>query len=72
MLPTAILALATEIIRLVNTLLEGKSIEQRAAEALIWFRLTWPLVKPFIPASERAAIEQQMASVVASMPEEKP
>ena len=37
-----ILALITEALRLVNLLIEGVPIEQRQAQARIWFLMWWP------------------------------
>jgi len=55
----------TEILRLLNNLLEGTPIEQRIVQAKIWFWSTWPITKFFLklggtPANVIDAIEQQM------------
>lgn len=55
-----ILPLATEALRLANTLLEGVPVEQRRAQALAWWAMTWPLVRPFVPAEVRDKIEALM------------
>jgi len=34
--------LITEILRLVNNLIEGVPVEKRQAQAQLWFELTWP------------------------------
>lgn len=45
MITLAILPLITEALKLVNLLIEGTPIEQRQAQARVWF-LTWlPLTK---------------------------
>jgi hypothetical protein len=66
MIPTAILALLEQILRLINNLIEGTPMEQRRANALIWFHATWPIIKPMLPKDVQAAVEQAMASVTAA------
>jgi len=45
MIPIAIVALITEALKLVNLLIEGVSVEQRQAQARVWFLATWPITK---------------------------
>ena len=45
MIPIAIVALITEALKLVNNLIEGVPVEQRQAQARVWFLATWPIVK---------------------------
>jgi len=44
-IPIAVLALITEALKLVNNLIEGIPVEQRQAQAKVWFLATWPMVK---------------------------
>lgn len=41
----AVLPLITETLKLVNLLIEGTPIEQRQAQARVWFLTWWPLTK---------------------------
>lgn len=41
----AALPVLHELLRLVNAILEGIPVEQRRAEAVKWFWLTWPSAK---------------------------
>ncbi len=63
MIPTLIVPLAVEILRLVNNLIEGTPLEQRRANAIIWFQTTWPLVKGLLPKETQLAVEALMADV---------
>ncbi len=45
MITLAVLPLITEALKLVNLLIEGTPIEQRQAQARIWFAAWWPLTK---------------------------
>ena len=56
-LAPAIIALATEVLRLVNNLIEAKPPEIREAEARAWFGMWWPLLKRFVPSDVREQIE---------------
>lgn len=56
-------ALLTEIFKLINNLLEGKPLEQRQAEALIWFNLTWPLFKNSVSKDQAEAIENVIKNI---------
>lgn len=51
-MPPVLLATLPQIIvealRLLNNLLEGIPVQQRQAEAIKWFWLTWPLGKRFL------------------------
>lgn len=65
-MPAALLAalpLLTEVLKLVNNLIEGKSPEQREAEAMIWFDILWAPFKPLFPAETQAAVEALMKQV---------
>lgn len=52
-----------QLLKLFNLLIEGMPIEQRRANALIWFHLTWPIVAPLIPLEDRKAIEEAISKV---------
>jgi hypothetical protein len=45
MIALAVLPLITEALKLVNNLIEGVPVEQRQAEARIWFAFWWPKSK---------------------------
>lgn len=45
MIPLALIPLITEVLKLINNLLEGVSVSQRQAEARIWFIFWWPKTK---------------------------
>jgi len=45
MIPLALIPLITEVLKLVNNLLEGVSVSQRQADARIWFIFWWPRTK---------------------------
>jgi len=45
MIPIAVLALITEALKLINNLIEGVPVEQRQAQAAIWYQTWWPLNK---------------------------
>ncbi len=45
MIPLAIIPLVTEALKLVNLLIEGVSVEQRQAQARVWFLMWWPMTK---------------------------
>lgn len=40
--------LATNALKLIILILEGVPVEQRKAQALIWFHLWWPLTKSLL------------------------
>ena len=45
MIPLALIPLITEALKLVNLLIEGVSVEQRQAQARVWFYLWWPMTR---------------------------
>lgn len=45
MIPLALIPLITEALKLVNLLIEGVSVEQRQAQARVWFLATWPMTR---------------------------
>lgn len=45
MITTMILPLVTEALKLVNLLIEGTPLDQRQAQARVWFLTWWPLTK---------------------------
>lgn len=55
-----ILPLITEIIKLVNTMTESKPAEQRAAEAIIWFDITWTPLRALFPKDTQDAVDALM------------
>jgi hypothetical protein len=63
MIPTVILPVIEQVLRLVNNLIEGTPIEQRRATALGWYQATWPLVAWAIPKETREQIEKIMSEV---------
>lgn len=63
MIPTAVAELIKEILRLVNNLIEGTPMEQRRANAIMWYNVTFPIVKGLLPKDVAAAIEAAMADV---------
>lgn len=63
MTPLVVIELAMEVIRLINNLTEGKPPEQRKAEAIIGYNLTWPIIKPLLPASTVEQVEGLMKNI---------
>lgn len=49
-----------QILRLVNNLLEARPVEQREAEARIWFAVWWPLVRIGLKPEQVTQIEKLM------------
>lgn len=64
MIPTLVLPLITEVLRLVNNIIEGKPMEQRRAEALIAFQVTKPLIYPLLTEEARQQVDQLMKGVL--------
>lgn len=57
MLPIAILTFGTELLKLLNTFLEGVPVEQRQAQSIQWFVMWWPVNKGMLElmgASEKS------------------
>jgi hypothetical protein len=57
------LPLITEALKTVNLLLEGVSIDQRRAQSLAWFWMTWPVTRTIlsalkVPPEELTKIEE--------------
>ena len=65
MLSATFLPALTELLRLVNNLIEGEPMAQRQAAALAWYSATWPLVSLFLPADAKKQIESIMSTVTA-------
>lgn len=63
MIPTIYLAFITEVVKLVNNILEGIPVEQRKANSIIWFNTTWPLVKHMFPKETQDQITAIMQGV---------
>lgn len=64
MISLPILAVIEQVLRLINNLIEGTPMEQRRANAIGWYKATWPLVAWAIPVETRKQIEEIMAKVV--------
>jgi hypothetical protein len=47
-MPIVLLAVIGEALKLVNLILEGVPVEQRRAQAIAWFWLTWPILKQWL------------------------
>ncbi len=60
MTPLVVITLIAEILRLVNNLLDGTAVEQRQAQARIWFDVTYPVVERFLPEKTRARVRELM------------
>ena len=60
MIPIAVLGVIEQALRAYNNFTEGKSSEQRRAEALIAFALFKPLLWPFLPEETKAEIDKLM------------
>jgi hypothetical protein len=58
----ALIPLITEVLRAFNNLTEGKSPEQRKAEALIAWELVKPIIWPFLPEETRKQVDALMGS----------
>lgn len=71
-MPIAILALATEAIKLINLIIEGKDLEQRRIEAKLGFRMLYRVIKPFLGSEMRQEFEEYLAGNYAKLDEEKP
>lgn len=63
MIPDLYIAAYTETIKLINLLLEGTPIEQRKANSIIWFNLTWPALKGIFPEEVQKQVETIMQGV---------
>lgn len=63
MTPLIIAELVKEALRLANNLLEGTPVEQRRANAVIWFNTTWPLFKGLFPLETQKQVEEIMKNV---------
>jgi hypothetical protein len=55
-----LLGVIEQALRLVNNLLEARPPEQRQAEALVWFRMWWPVTKRFLPHDAAVDVENIM------------
>ena len=55
--PTAILALATEILKMVNNVIQGQDPSVKQANSIIWFQMTWGILKLLLPASVVTQVE---------------
>lgn len=67
-MPLVIIPLITEIIKLINLILEGTPVEQRRANSMAWYFATWPVLKGLlsllkVPPEAIAQIEEQMKGV---------
>lgn len=60
MTPLVILGVIEQALRVFNNITEGKSLEQRQAEALIGFSILKPLVWPFLPKEVKEAVNALM------------
>lgn len=63
MLPDIYVTFATELLRLINNILEGTPIEQRKANSVLWFNTTWPIVKGMFPKETQEQVETIMKEV---------
>jgi hypothetical protein len=69
--PLVIIALVTELAKAFNLLLESVPVEQRRAQSLAWWHLTWPGMRwllKLLGVSEDALhqIEEQMKGALPS------
>ncbi|HET6454349.1 MAG TPA: hypothetical protein VFI02_08090 [Armatimonadota bacterium] len=60
MTPLAVIGLIEQVLKLVNNIIEGKSLEQRQAEALIAWNIFRPLIWPFLPDEVRVEVAKLM------------
>lgn len=60
MLPFGVIEQA---LRLVNLLLESTPIEQRRAQAVLWFNIWWPFWKLFLNDEQEKQVEKIMQGV---------
>lgn len=63
----AILPLLTEIFKFINLMTESKPAPQRAAEAIIWFDITWTPLKPLFPKDTQDAVDALMVRAKAQV-----
>lgn len=56
----ALAPLLTEIFKLINNIIEAKPPAQRAAEALIWFDITWAPIRGLFPKETQDAVDALM------------
>lgn len=63
MIPEIYLGFATEVLRLINNILEGTPTEQRKANSILWFNTTWPIVKGIFPEATQKQVEAIMQGV---------
>lgn len=57
MITTMILPLVTEALKLVNLLIEGTPMDQRQAQARVWFLTWWPLTKGILRLNGVSEVE---------------
>lgn len=65
-----IVALITELLKLINLLLEGVPIEQRRAQSIVWFWATWPGLKAVLKLGK--VPDEALAQAEAMMKDVKP
>jgi hypothetical protein len=63
MIPEIYLAAYTETLKLINLILEGTPIEQRKANSIIWFNITWPVFKGAFPKEVQEQVDGVMKGV---------
>lgn len=61
----AALPLLTEVFKLINNIIEAKPADQRAAEAIIWFDITWTPLRALFPKDTQDAVDALMTKAKA-------
>lgn len=56
-MPLIPLGILEQVLKLVNTLIEGIPAEQRRATAIAWFWLWWPVAKLWLTDEQEKQIE---------------
>lgn len=70
MMPIVLLSVIAEGLKLANTILEGVPVDQRRAQAMAWFWLTWPILKPWLKVA--GTPDDAIAQIEALMKGTKP
>jgi hypothetical protein len=69
-MPLLILTLLAEALKLINLILEGVPVEQRRAQSIAWFWLTWPgITKPVLKLAGTS--DAELAKIEALMKDTK-
>lgn len=63
MIPLVYLEAYTSTIKMITLILEGTPVEQRKANSIMWFNITWPVFKGIFPVEVQKQVEDTMKGV---------